>query len=215
MKKVILFLLIGILLVTLPSCRPSTQPFGNEAEPNGGSPYSAIEIDDSVKSALGVGDNERVVRVLNLPIVYAFSNYTYDTIEAILESDYVSQAVYVVVQGDKIRGIYSFADDGRVVEMTDSSIALDSETLSVLLSDGASEQLPKGAKVLDVYYLWGEAMHQGSALYYITNKGDFVYYDYYLTSTVMEKEQTVFASAEFSALMKMIYYAMIQDTRPG
>jgi hypothetical protein len=58
-------------------------------------------------------------------------------------------------------------------------------------------------------------MHQGSALYYITNKGDFVYYDYYLTSTVMEKEQTVFTGAEFSALMKMIYYAMVEDTRPG
>lgn len=215
MKKVILFLLIAILLVTVPSCRQSPQSSGNEAKPNEFSQYSAIQIDDSIKSALGVGDNERVIRVHNVPIVYAFSTYTYDTIEAVLESDYVSQTIYAVVKGDEIRTLYSFADDGRVVEMTDSSIALDSETLSVLLSDGASEQLPKGAKVLDVYYLWGQAMHQGSALYYITNKGDFVYYDYYLTSTVMEKEQTVFTGAEFSALMKMIYYAMVEDTRPG
>ncbi len=213
MKKVILFLLIAILLVALPSCRQSPQLPENEEKPNEFSQYSAIQIDDSIKSALGVQDNERVVRIHNIPIVYAFHGC--ETVEEVLESDYVSQTIYAVVKNDEIRSLYSFADDGKMVEITNSHISLDSETLSVLLNDGASEQLPKGAKVLDVYYLWGEAMHQGSALYYITNKGDFVYYDYYLTSTVMEKEQTVFTSAEFSALMKMIYYAMIQDTRPG
>ena len=201
MKKVILFLLIGILLVTLPSCRPSTQPPVNEAEPNGGSPYSASEIDDSVKSALGVGENEQVIRFYNISTERACSQY--GTIEEVLASDYVLQAHYAVINDDGIK-VYRVDENSNVDEIRDGIGFTENETVSVLLNNTVLEQFPQGAKILDVYYLWGENNYAGSALYYRTDKGDFVYYNYFLTYEVLGKEQTFFTKAGFFDLMRAI-----------
>lgn len=152
MKKVILFLLIAILLVALPSCRQSPQFPENEEKPNEFSQYSAIQIDDSIKSALGVKDNEQVIRVYNISTERAFAKR--ETIEEVLASDDVLQEFYAVMKDYGIK-VYTFDDDSNVVEIKYGISFTDNETTSVLLNHAVSGQFPQGAKILDVYYLWG------------------------------------------------------------
>ncbi len=201
MKKVILFLLIIILLVTLPSCQQSPQLPENEEKPNEFSQYSAIQIDDSIKSALGVKDNEQVIRLYNIPTERAFAKR--ETIEEVLASDDVLQELYAVMKDYGIK-VYTFDDNSNVVEIKYGIRFTDDETTSVLLNNTVLEQFPQGAKILDVYYLWGAANYAGSALYYRTDKGDFVYYNYFLTYEVWGKQQTFFAKDEFFDLMRAI-----------
>ena len=201
MKKVILFLLIAILLIALPSCRQSPQFPENEEKPNEFSQYSAIQIDDSIKSALGVKDNEQVIRVYNISTERAFAKR--ETIEEVLASDDVLQEFYAVMKDYGIK-VYTFDDDSNVVEIKYDISFTDNETTSVLLNNTVLEQFPQGAKIVDVYYLWGANNYAGSALYYRTDKGDFVYYNYFLTYEVLGKQQTFFTKDEFFALMRAI-----------
>ena len=209
MKKVILFLLIAILAVALSSCRQTPPSSENDENLKESSQYSAIEIDDSVKSALGVGENEQVIRFYNISTERACSQY--GTIEEVLASDYVLQAHYAVINDDGIK-VYRVDENSNVDEIRDGIRFTENETVSVLLNNTVLEQFPQGAKVLDVYYLWGENNYAGSALYYRTDKGDFVYYNYFLTYAVLGKEQTFFTKAEFFDLMRAIdEYESTQD----
>jgi hypothetical protein len=194
-------LLIAILLVALPSCRQSPQFPENEEKPNEFSQYSALQIDDSVKSALGVGENEQVIRFYNISTERACSQY--GTIEEVLASDYVLQAHYAVINDDGIK-VYRVDENSNVDEIRYGIRFTENETMSVLLNNTVLEQFPQGAKVLDVYYLWGENNYAGSALYYRTDKGDFVYYNYFLTYAVLGKQQTFFTKDEFFDLMRAI-----------
>lgn len=201
MKKVILFLLIAILAVALPSCRQAPSSSENGANLDEFPQYSAIHIDDSVKSALGVGENEQVIRFYNISTEWVCSQY--GTIEEVLASDYVLQAFYAVINDDGIK-VYRVDENSNVDEIRYGIRFTENETTSVLLNNTVLEQFPQGAKVLDVYYLWGENNYAGSALYYRTDKGDFIYYNYFLTYEVLGKEQTFFTKAEFFDLMRAI-----------
>ena len=209
MKKVILFLLIAILAVALSSCRQTPPSSENDENLKESSQYSALQIDDSVKSALGVGENEQVIRFYNISTERACSQY--GTIEEVLASDYVLQAHYAVINDDGIK-VYRVDENSNVDEISYGIRFTENETMSVLLNNTVLEQFPQGAKVLDVYYLWGENNYAGSALYYRTDKGDFVYYNYFLTYAVLGKEQTFFTKAEFFDLMRAIdEYESTQD----
>lgn len=170
--------------------------------------YSALKVDDSIKASIGAADGQTVIRIHNIPIVYAFD--AYDSIEEILKSDDVLATYYAVTDGSEIVSVHRDLN-GELYLMDDSLILNDSKTRDVLISGGVSEMLPRNASVLDVYYLWGESNHQGSALYYKTNVGDFVYYEYHLTG----ETKTFFSANEFFDLMKSYCATLSPDTPPG
>ena len=170
--------------------------------------YSALKINDSIKASIGATDGQTVIRIHNIPIVYAFD--AYDSIEEILKSDDILATYYAVTDGSEIISVYRDLN-GELYLMDDSLILNDSKTRDVLISGGVSEMLPRNAIVLDVYYLWGESNHQGSALYYKTNIGDFVYYEYHLTG----ETKTFFSANEFFDLMKSYCATLSPDTPPG
>jgi hypothetical protein len=156
--------------------------------------YSALKIDDSIKASIGATDGQTVIRIHNIPIVYAFD--AYDSIEEILKSDDILATYYAVTDGSEIISVYNDVD-GEFHLMDNSMILNDSKTREVLTNRDALDMLPQNASVLDVYYLCGESNHQGSALYYKTNIGDFVYYEYHLTG----ETKTFFSANEFFDLM--------------
>ena len=170
--------------------------------------YSALKVDDSIKASIGAADGQTVIRIHNIPIVYAFD--AYDSIEEILKSDDVLATYYAVTDGSEIVSVHRDLN-GELYLMDDSLILNDSKTRDVLISGGVSEMLPRNASVLDVYYLWGESNHQGSALYYKTNVGDFVYYEYHLEG----ETKTFFSANEFFDLMKSYCATLSPDTPPG
>ena len=153
--------------------------------------YSAINIDSSIKEEIGVEDDEIVIRVHNASFIYAF--WKYDNIEEVLKSEFILDTYYIVVNKGEVD-----CDDINLGNL----LYDDSETLTAFLNNTIEDQLPQGATVLDVYYLYGHPARHGSALYYITDMGDFVYYDYYLTYNLLGKQQTFFTASEFFDLMK-------------
>ncbi len=170
-----------------------------------------MEIDDSIKAAIGVKDDEKVIRVHNSPIVFAFN--TYGSIEEILVSDYIDETFYVVVRDNEIVSLHQLREKLEVMDLDleNSLFRGEEPNISVLLNNDITAELPEGTTVLDVYYLWGETNHQGSALYYKTDKGDFVYYKYYLTGG----RHPFFTASAFFDIMREIYGTMGPDTPPG
>ena len=163
--------------------------------------YSAINIDSSIKEEIGVEDDEIVICVHNASFIYAF--WKYDNIEEVLKSELILDTYYIVVNKGVVVGTYHCDDIGDPNRINLGNLLYDdSETLTVFLNNTIEDQLPQGATVLDVYYLYGRPAHHGSALYYITDMGDFVYYDYYLTYNLLGKQQTFFTASEFFDLMK-------------
>ena len=170
--------------------------------------YSALKIDDSIKASIGATDGQTVIRIHHLPIVYAFD--AYDSIEEILKSDDILATYYAVTDGSEIISVYNDVD-GEFHLMDNSMILNDSRTRDVLMNRDVLDMLPQNASVLDVYYLCGESNHQGSALYYKTNIGDFVYYEYHLAG----ETKTFFSANEFFDLMKSYCATLSPDTPPG
>lgn len=170
--------------------------------------YSALKIDDSIKASIGATDGQTVIRIHNIPIVYAFD--AYDSIEEILKSDDILATYYAVTDGSEIISVYNDVD-GEFHLMDNSMILNDSRTRDVLMNRDVLDMLPQNASVLDVYYLCGESNHQGSALYYKTNIGDFVYYEYHLAG----ETKTFFSANEFFDLMKSYCATLSPDTPPG
>lgn len=168
--------------------------------------YSAINIDDSIKETIGVESGEMVIRVFN---TYTLFLGDHDTIETALKTLDFSDIYYVVVQDSRNNGgyldiaSYRCNDAGEINKFNLGNVLYDDmETLDILLNNTFADQLPEGAKVLDVYYLLGTKSHGSSVLYYVTDMGDFVYYKSYRTYNVLGKEQTFFTESEFFDLMR-------------
>ena len=113
---------------------------------------------------------------------YDLSKFTYncDSIEEILKSEYINATCYMVMDGMELVSVYKdFNGKLYLMDMANSRIPYDHETRTILINESILEKLPQNAHMLDVYYLWGQTSYQGSALYYKTDLGDFVYYKYY------------------------------------
>ena len=150
------------------------------------------------KETIGVKDDQKLIGYYRLPLADMFDT---DSIEEILTSEYVLNIYYLVEQNGKIVKSYA-CEEGDISPM--SVYPPEAEPIPVLLNEVLPEQLPDNAEVLDVYFLDGELSHHGTALYVRTNKGDFVYYDYFLTSQVLGKQQTFFTGSEFFNLMRAV-----------
>ena len=169
--------------------------------------YSAINIDDSIKGTIGVEYGEMVIRVFN---TYTLFLGSHDSIETALKTLDFSNMYYVVVQNRKYESYryiesYRCNDAGEINKTNIGNVLYeDAETLEVFLNKTFADQLPEGAKVLDAYYLLGTSSHGSSVLYYVTDMGDFVYYNSYLTYNVLGKQQTFFTAGEFFDLMRAV-----------
>ncbi len=152
----------------------------------------------TAKETIGVKDNQKLIGYYRLPLADMFDT---DSIEEILTSEYVLNIYYLVEQNGKIIKSYA-CEEGDISRM--SVYPPEAEPIPVLLNEVLPEQLPDNAEVLDVYFLDGELSHHGTALYVRTNKGDFVYYNYFLTSQVLGKQQTFFTKSEFFDLMRAV-----------
>lgn len=169
--------------------------------------FDAVIIDDTIKNSLSINSEDTVVRIHNVPIVFAFSKY--NNINELLRSDYIDQTFYAIVNGDTVSSIYTIDDLGETTKIENSFLSEDFKTISALLNNGVLDYLPEGTVVSNIYYFWGQSNHQGSALYYNTNKGGFVYYSGYMN------RQYLFPEKDFFEYMKAVYSIMGTDNPPG
>ena len=165
--------------------------------------HSALKVDDSIKATIGAKDDQTVIRMLIVPIVQAFN--AYDSIDEILKSEYLLQTCYIVMNDNEFSSFHQVYE-GKIYKIeAEGNVLHDSETRSVLINEDVLKELPKNTNILDVYYLWGVSCRQGSALYYKTNIGDFVYYRCYLTGGT----QYLFPVDDFCDIMEKVCENML------
>lgn len=210
MKKTIVMIFIAVSMLlpfTLTVCAEENISSKANSEKIEFTQYSAFDIDDSIQSALKVKRGDTVIRVYNVPVVFAFKDY--NNIEEILKSNHIRIPVYVVMRDDELISAYTVDENMKVTdqELENSLFTAERATVWNLINHVVEKKLSKGTNILDVYYLWGGTNHQGSALYYKTDKGDFVYYTF--------GGQYLFPASDFFAFMKAVYETMGPDTPPG
>ena len=171
--------------------------------------YDALNIDDTIKRSLQIKSDDTIIRVLNTPIVFAFNEYS--DIDALLTGDYIDQVLYAIVNDKSIEAIYLVDNLGESTTVENSLLSRDYKTVSVLLQNDVIDSLPEGAEITNIFYFWGQSNHQGSALYYRTNKGGFVYYRSYLNNDT----QYLFPEQDFFNYMKALYSTLGPDNPPG
>lgn len=157
-------------------------------------------ISSEVLTALNVSEEDKVLKIFNIPIVFAFQEH--DTVTDALNSDYLDQIGYTVTSKDGQTKFYNVLSRDNVVEFS-----IYPPDVSEVYQETAIKRISEDIQISSMYYLWGETNHQGYAIVYETNLGDFVYYEF-IGSYLMPL-------SEFIALMREIFSHMGPDVPPG
>lgn len=162
---ILLCLLLTLAQFVYATTAETNKEYANELCPQ--------QIDAAVLDVLELAPTDRVVKIYNLPIVSAFSRYA--TISDVLDSEYGDFEYYVVLTAEGIVKYYSVNKWLKPVQLVDYGY-FDERNLDTFFSGSVIKQISKEIKVHNVYYLTGENDHEGFALYYQTNMGDYVFF---------------------------------------
>lgn len=173
----------------------------------------SVNISDEIKQILEVRPYmDTAYKFYNISLDFAFVNA--NSIEEVFEQgDYVLSEYYVVQTMENKFIIKGFANN-TVFYSTDDGMFIDPDALKELQEGKAISQLSTDVEIYARYYLTGETTRTGSAVYYKTNKGDYVYYrDYRVYDHARERYESgnfLFPIKEFCELQKAIYDDMCE-----
>lgn len=131
-------------------------------------------------------DFKSVMKVYNVPIRFAFSEFS--NIDEVLKSEEILGAYYVIERTDCSLEIYNdslekvssnrLAEvDGKVTTILPIDISYTS--LEVFKDDSfIKKNISEDAELENVYFISGESSMMGTAIYYRTTDGDYVYYNH-------------------------------------
>lgn len=131
------------------------------------------QIDAAVLDVLELAPTDRVVKIYNIPIVFAFSSYS--TINEVLDSEYGNREYYAISTAEGTVKYYT-VNKWLVPVQLDNDSYFDERNLDTFFSGSVIKKVSQEIKVHNVYYLTGETNHEGFALYYQTNMGDYVFF---------------------------------------
>ena len=116
------------------------------------------------------------MRYYNASVRSAFTEY--DNIDNILDSRYVLQKLYVVEQQD---GSFKYYDEDLTeIKSSSSYLNIPEKAYTAFWDkDFVNKYISSNAKLENIYYISGEINQMGTAIYYKTSVGDYVYYNYY------------------------------------
>ena len=101
--------------------------------------------------------------------------YSYDNIDDVLADDWCLLGVsYKVVTKSGVKHL----SEG-VAGILENKSPPNEEAVNAAFTSEVSQYIAPDVIVYNTYYLDNESSHQGTAVYYKTNKGDFIYYNYY------------------------------------
>ena len=176
------------------------------------SEYSATSVEKDVITELGLTDGDIVYKLYNCPVIFAFGKSA--PIDEILKSRNILQTIYVVSKKNdhENKWIFYTEADGSLAKIQD--ILLESNTalhtaLTYLTDEGPVKEFSGAKTVTNKFFFFNPTMQQGNAIYYQTEKGDFVYYD--LSGT----GRKLFTAEEFYAIAVNKYSEMRGNTGQG
>lgn len=188
MKKILLLLLILLMTSAMVLNISAAEGKSKENDSN--------VVLESTKTELGVFNDEQVQAIYNIPLRYAFTKY--NNIDDILSSDLVLDVVYRITSENKST-VHKVKRNDRYEEI-DATPLVNVKAISAFQNLGTIKVLTKDIKVENIYYLTGEAHYEGTAVYYVTDKGDFVYYTHY----DLDNGEYLFPVSDFCKYQKAI-----------
>ena len=193
MKKNLLCLLVFILSLTLllplaVSAKETLQK------------YDSLNLSAGEKEAIGISDdNIQIVKKYRAHWCFVFPETT--SIEEVLESQEMLLPHYIIYNDNGVDS-YQMINNGKsekVDILTVLEQSLDEEYIKKM--NAGSSQLTEVADNIEIYnmYYLEDTSYLGKCIYYVTNKGDYVYYSSYLTD-----EKKLHTAEEFVELITRI-----------
>ncbi len=82
-------------------------------------------------------------------------------------------------ENDKITEGCVFDEINNIYVKIDPSLSFNESVIDVLVHNSIDYLFPAGATVNNTYLIFSGSNRHGTAIYYVTDKGDFVYYSFY------------------------------------
>lgn len=207
MKKLIT--LLCVLLVLAVCSVEAFAESGNGADRLG--EYSAASVGETVLQQLNAKDGDTVLKTYNCGVVMTFGKYP--SVEDVLLNGRYLQIIYAVKRKGAAENDWSFYSyyDGELVRMydNDSSFTGVIPVLKYLKDDDFVKETTGAKVVINKFLFFNPTMHQGTAIYYQTDKGDYVYYNRSNTGNYL------FTAERFFAIVGEAYSKMGPDVPPG
>lgn len=137
-------------------------------------PEDSKIISDDIMLQLNADDNSETLRIYNVAITFAFAEH--DNISDVLTSGEMLEVFYAVK--DENNEYNYFAKTPNTFEPKKVN-RVNSQAMRMCETGEAIPSIADDVIVYNTYYLSGESNQMGTAIYYKTNKGDFVYYNHY------------------------------------
>lgn len=160
-----------------------------------------------------------VIRIYNTSLHSAFAKNA--NITEFLNSTDVIQIMYVVEYTDGTFRAFNndsnyteilsngFTKEENGVESANPPVSISAKAIEALQTNSVINKISSDIKVNNVYYLYGEPSMSGTAVYYETNKGDYVYYFHY------DIGECLFPLTEFCSFQKAIIEESIRNPVDG
>lgn len=190
MKKIIIIGLILIMIMSIPMGVFAAEEDTTVLEYN-----DSLKISDEERQQLNVKESENVIRIYNLSIHMAFSEI--NSIDELFEKELVLSEYYAIHTADNTLN-YKGIVGSKVENLSD--VIINPKALKALQDSRITTKLSSDIEIYETYYFSGETSYTGSAIYYKTNKGDYVYYNHY----AFGNSEYLFPAKDFCEYQKAI-----------
>ena len=193
-KKLLVFVLIAAILFSFSSVAYASEvPVATED--------SKLVSEEIVSQIVPTGTG-KVFRIYSISLRFAFAYY--QNIDEILASPYLLEVFYA----KKINGEYAHWRYKDNECKPANGVRVNSRAMKMLETDEVIGYIGSDVIVYNTYYLSGETSHKGSAIYYKTNQGDYVYYSHNTAGELL------FPVEDFCAFQKAILQEISQNQSP-
>ncbi len=164
MKKLAIFALLLALVLALPVVAGAQEPMAD-----------SDDIEPAILEQIALRDSERVVKIYYVDM-YGF--LLYDSLEDVIAQCSREQPVYAVLSGSTVLSCFQMNDSGELIQLepgNSGTYAFSAASVEEYVNHGGLNRLGDGVEVTASYLLYG-GFGYGTAIYYETNRGVFVYF---------------------------------------
>ena len=177
------------------------------------SAFATVEVEDSLTFDIQVYEilenskKNNTVKIYNGYFIGYFAEEV--PIDEIIQDENLLDPYYVVRNGFQ-NAEYFYMKDNQAYKITINPPDL-GKTLDYITSpEQVLRSLPNSVELQNVYYLNSESSYNGIYIYYVTDKGDYVYYQ----ENANDDDGYLFALSEFYDIAKEAY-EIIQEENTG
>ncbi len=195
MKNIIV---IGVIIAII-AALPITVFSDDKESAIVGNLTDSSNVSDEIRQILGVHRYNKVIKlyVVDLNTEFAKNN----DIDEVFANNGVLEELYLIVFPNRSLDLKRIINDNKVDDLINFKGLGDESPLIEFFEHNALNKIAPDIKIYATYFLYGADALESSAVYYKTNKGDYVYYRHYS----MVDDDNLFTIEEFCEKQRIIY----------